>query len=167
MSDPSQQPSSASHTDSTMTSQRSSRRSHLAATAIAGFVVLAIGAAGGATAMRMVRAAPEMAPLTPVAISAMPTWSLVTIKGKVADIYGNKFVIQDDSGKALIETGPAGDDGSLVAKDEAVTIQGRFDNGFVHASYIVHSDGSAVALGPAGGPHPHRALAELFHKVER
>jgi uncharacterized protein YdeI (BOF family) len=160
MSDTSQEPSSASHADTAIGSGKSKRRNHLAATAIAGFVVLAIGAAGGATAMRIARSAPEMAPVTPVAISSMPAWSLVTVKGKVAEIYGNKFVIQDDSGKALIETGPAGDDGSLVAKDEAITVQGRFDNGFVHASYLVHADGK-------DGSPPHHRLAALFHKIER
>nr|WP_237352098.1 MULTISPECIES: hypothetical protein [unclassified Rhizobium] len=59
--------------------------------------------------MKMMRPAPEMAPLTPVAISAMPASSLITIKGKVAEIYGNKFILQDESGKALVETGRAGE----------------------------------------------------------
>ncbi|NEI82295.1 hypothetical protein GR240_37560, partial [Rhizobium leguminosarum] len=83
------------------------RRRRLAIPAIAAAVALVVGAAGGASAVKMMRPTPEMAPLTPVAISAMPTSSLVTIKGKVAEIYGNKFVLQDESGKALVETGRA------------------------------------------------------------
>ncbi|WP_337266039.1 hypothetical protein [Oryzifoliimicrobium ureilyticus] len=144
------------------------RRRHYAATLVAGLAVLAIGAAGGAGAMRLMRPAPEMAPINPVAISSMPQWSLVTIRGKVAEIYGNKFIVQDDTGRALVETGPAGEDGDLVKKDEAVTIQGRFNDGTVHASYLVHQNGATVALGPAGGPPPppHRGLAGLFHKID-
>lgn len=100
------------------------RRRRLAIPVIAAAVALVIGAAGGAGAVKMMRPMPEMAPLAPVAISAMPGSSLVTIKGKVAEIYGNKFVLQDDSGKALVETGRAGEGGALVTRDEAVTVQG-------------------------------------------
>lgn len=121
---------------------------------IAALAVLGIGAAGGAAATRLTRPSLEMAPMQPVAIASMPASSLVTVKGKVTDIYGNKFVLQDASGKALVETGPAGDRGKLVTADEDVSVQGRFENGFVHASFIVHPDGKIEALGPAGGPPP-------------
>jgi len=117
-------------------------------------VALAVGVAGGAVAMKMVRPTAELAPMTPVAISAMPTSGLVTIKGTVAEIYGNKFVLQDDSGKALVETGPAGEGGGLVTQNEAVTVQGRFDRGFVHASYLVDKDGKAQELRAPGPPPP-------------
>ena len=125
-------------------------------------VALAVGVAGGAGAMKYVRPSPEMAPMTPVAISNMPTSNLITIKGKVAEVYGNKFILQDESGKALIETGPAGDGGGLVTQDELVTVQGRFDDGFVHASYLVDKDGKTKALRPSGPP-PHGPLRELLH----
>ncbi|WP_326883347.1 hypothetical protein U8P80_15485 [Rhizobium beringeri] len=139
------------------------RRRRLTIPVIAAAVALVIGAAGGASAVKMMRPTPEMAPLTPVAISAMPATSLVTIKGKVAEIYGNKFVLQDESGKALVETGRAGEDGALVTRDEAVTVQGRFDDGFVHASYLVRQDGRTEALRPPKGP-PHRRFADFDHR---
>ncbi|MFK0335303.1 hypothetical protein ACIQUB_29770 [Rhizobium sp. NPDC090275] len=129
---------------------------HFAAFAISAFVVLAVGAAGGATAMKLTRPNVEMAPLTPVVITSLKdSNAIVTIKGNVAEIYGNKFIMQDASGRALIETGPAGDDGKLVALDEPVTVQGRFDDGFLRASYIVHGDGKTDALRPPPGPRPH------------
>jgi uncharacterized protein YdeI (BOF family) len=137
------------------------RRHWVAFPAIA--IALAVGVAGGAGAMKLVRPTAEMAPMTPVAISSMPTSSLVTIKGKVAEIYGNKFILQDDSGKALIETGPAGDGANLVTKDEAITVQGRFDNGFVHASYLVDENGKTEALHPPGPP-PHGELGDFAHR---
>lgn len=139
------------------------RRRRLAIPVIAAAVALVIGAAGGAGAVKMMRPMPEMAPLAPVAISAMPGSSLVTIKGKVAKIYGNKFVLQDDSGKALVETGRAGEGGALVTRDEAVTVQGRFDDGFVHASYIVRQDGRTEALRPPKG-QPHRPFEDFDHR---
>ena len=119
-------------------------------------VALAIGAAGGAGAMKLLRPAPEMAAMLPVSIAAMPTSGLVTIKGTAAEIYGNKFILQDDSGRTLVDTGPAGDGSGLVGKGDLVTVQGRFDDGFVHASYLIGKDGKAEALGPAGPPPPHR-----------
>ena len=100
------------------------------------------------------RPSAQMAPATPIAITALPAWGLVTVKGKVAEIFGNKFIVADDSGRALVETGPAGEGGGVVAKDEAVTVQGRTENGFIHATFVVRADGRVEALGPAGPP-PH------------
>lgn len=137
----------------------------LALPAFAAVIALAVGAAGGAGAMKLVRPTPEMAPMTPVSISTMPASSLVTIKGNVAEIYGNKFVLQDASGKALIETGPGGEDGNLVKPNEAVTVQGRFDDGFVHASYLVREDGKTEALGPQKGPPPHKRLEDMARRL--
>lgn len=54
--------------------------------------------------MKLLRPAAEMVSMEPVAISSMPPSSLVTIKGKVHEIYGKKFIFQDDSGKTLVET---------------------------------------------------------------
>ena len=139
-------------------------RRRWALTGLTAAVALAAGIAGGAGAITLLRPAPEMAPLTPVAISAMPTSSLITIKGKVTEIYGNKFVLQDESGKALVETGPAGEGGQLVAANEVLTIQGRFDDGFVHAGFLVRQDGSTQALGPPMPPHPHDGLEHLARR---
>ena len=126
---------------------------------------LVVGLAGGAGAMKLARPSVEVAPMTPVAISAMADDSLVTIKGKVAEIFGNKFIVQDDSGRALVETGPQGEGGKLVASSELVTIQGRFDDGFLHGSYIVHEDGRTEALGPAGKP-PHKQPLEMLKHLK-
>ncbi|WFU11912.1 hypothetical protein QA646_26400 (plasmid) [Rhizobium sp. CB3090] len=134
---------------------------HLAAFGIAAVAALAIGAAGGAAAMKFIRPSIELAPLTPVSISSLKDdVSVVTVKGKVAEIYGNKFIVQDDSGRALIETGPAGDNGKLVSIGEPVSVQGRFDQGFLRARYIIHQDGKTDVLRPPPGPPPHRRPLE-------
>jgi len=91
-------------------------------------------------------------PVAPVAIQALVPSGATAIKGDVAEIYGNKFVVQDPTGRALVETGRAGEGGTLVAKGESVTVQGRFENGFLHAALITRADGTKVLVGPAGGP---------------
>jgi uncharacterized protein YdeI (BOF family) len=94
--------------------------------------------------------------LTPVAIDKMQADNVVAVKGTVAEIFGNKFVLQDDTGRALVELGPQGEDGNVVTKGEAVTVQGRFERGFVHAQLVAHADGRNQAFGPPPPPKPPR-----------
>ncbi len=92
--------------------------------------------------------------LTPVAIGRMQTDNVVAVKGTVAEIFGNKFILQDDTGRALVELGPEGEDGTAVTKGEAVTVQGMFARGFIHAQLVAHADGRNQAFGPPGPPPP-------------
>ncbi len=110
---------------------------------------LAFGAAGLSLAQN---GTVTPTPVAPVAIQALVPSGAIAVKGDVAEIYGNKFVVQDPTGRALVETGREGEDGKLVAKGESVTVQGRFENGFLHARVLTHGDGRAQVLGPAGGP---------------
>jgi hypothetical protein len=91
-------------------------------------------------------------PVAPVAIQALVPSGAIAVKGDVAEIFGNKFVVQDPTGRALVETGREGEGGKLVAKGESVTVQGRFEDGFLHARVLTHGDGRQQVLGPAGGP---------------
>jgi hypothetical protein len=125
-------------------------------TLLAVFVVaLMLGA--GLTAVAGLRRQVALVPLTPAPIAAMHDWSPVAVKGQVAEIFGNKFILQDESGRALVETGPEGESGKLVAPSETVTIQGRFERGFIHAVAISHADGRTDIIGPSEPP-PHRGL---------
>jgi uncharacterized protein YdeI (BOF family) len=124
-----------------------------ATAAMAAFALLAFGGAVGAVAMHGMRPSVTMAPVKPVAINALQAGNIVTIKGRVAEIYGNKFIVQDAGGRALVETGREGEDGKLVAPGEPVVVQGRFEQGFVRAAFVVGPDSKVVALGPLGGPH--------------
>lgn len=146
--------------------QRKHRARRAATLGITAFAVLAIGAVAGAGAVKLTRPNLELAPMAPVAISSVKEWSLVTVKGKVTEVFGNKFVMQDESGRALIETGPSGDDGKLVAVNDDVSVQGRFENGFMHASFIVRQDGSIEALGPAGHPRHRGPLGDMLRHLK-
>ncbi len=150
---------------SNISHQRPAGRRHTVTFGMAALGILVLGLAGGAGAMKLARPSVEMAPMNPVAITAMADDSLVTVKGKVAEIFGNKFVVQDASGRALVETGPEGEGGKLVAANETVTVQGRFDDGFVRGSYIVHEDGRTETLGPAGRP-PHHGPLEMLKQLK-
>ena len=129
--------------------------------------LLIIGAVVGAGALRVAGGVPRQAGfvLQPSPIASLTEWTPAAIKGQVAEIFGNKFIIQDASGRALIETGREGEGGKLVAKDEAVTVQGRFEHGFLHASFIVHGDGKTVQIDSPHGPgsHHHGPLDWLRH----
>lgn len=113
---------------------------------------LAIGA--GVTAVAERGHQMSYVALTPSAISAMKDDSAVAVKGDVAEIFGNKFVVHDDTGRALIETGRRGEGQGLVAQDEKVTVQGRFEHGFIHAIAIQHADGRTDTLDPPPPPRP-------------
>jgi uncharacterized protein YdeI (BOF family) len=124
-----------------------SRRS-LAAGALG--VVLIAGAALGAGGTRLAQnwQPRSVMLLQPRPIDRMAERSPVAIKGDVAEVFGNKFVVQDGSGRALVDTGPRGEDRMMVAKGETVTVQGRFDRGVVHAEVLAHADGRNEAFGP-------------------
>lgn len=114
--------------------------------------MLLVGAVAGAGVMKLSNHDERQALLPPVAISAMADDALVAVKGNVAEIFGNKFIISDSSGRALVDVGPEGDDAPVVKQNEEITVQGRFDNGFIRAGMVIHADGRVDELRP---PHRH------------
>ncbi len=117
--------------------------------------LLVIGGAAGAVTVAATRPSVSMAPANPVAIRSLADTGIVTIRGRVAEIYGNKFVMQDPSGRALVDLGREGENGTLVSGGQTVTVQGRFEQGFVDAAFLVGANGKVAALGPVGGPREH------------
>jgi hypothetical protein len=115
-------------------------------------LLAAVALGAGVTAVVEGRREIAFAPLPPASIKAMQEWSAVAVKGQVAEIFGNKFIVQDDSGRALVDSGPAGEGDNLVAPSETVTVQGRFERGAIHAAVISHADGRNDIVGPLGPP---------------
>lgn len=127
--------------------------------ALGGVALLAVGAAA-AYAVGATRPGVEMAPLTPVAIKSLAAGSnVVTVKGQVAEVYGSRFILADASGKTLVDTGRTRDFGGLVTPTplvtagQPVTVQGRFGNGSLRASFLIGPDGKVVALRGMRGGH--------------
>ncbi|MCC7272360.1 MAG: PepSY domain-containing protein [Alphaproteobacteria bacterium] len=78
----------------------------------------------------------------------------ITITGTVGDVFGNKFVLQDDSGKVLVESGPEWHRRIAVQPGEKVTVSGRPGPGGFEAFAITRADGTRIEVRPAGGPPP-------------
>jgi uncharacterized protein YdeI (BOF family) len=114
--------------------------------------ILIAGAALGAGSTRLAQnwQPQRVMLLQPAPIGEMREDTPVAVKGDVTDIFGNKFVMQDASGRALVDTGPRGEDRKIVIRDEAVSVQGRFDGGVIRAQLIAHADGRNDAFGPPG-----------------
>lgn len=122
--------------------------------ALIGVGLLAVG--GGATALALNAGGPtiEMAPINPVAISGLTDDSLVTLRGRIAEEFGNKAILEDGTGRALLDLGRAGEDTNLIEPGQTVTAQGRFDRGQVRVSFLIDAAGNTRAIG-GGGPVPH------------
>lgn len=126
---------------------QASGRARLGAAAVA---LLALGAAGGAGAVSLTRPSVEMAPTVATPIAKLPaSTGVVTVKGKIVEVFGNRFVIQDQTGRTMIDGGPRSD--TRPAVGQVIGVQGRYDEGSLHASYLIGPDGQVSVMGPPGG----------------
>ena len=117
-----------------------------------GAVVVLAASAGGAGAMAMTRPSIEMAPTVATPIAKLASSSgIVTVKGRVAEVFGNRIVVQDGSGRAMIDAGPDG--ASNLTTGAPVMVQGRYDQGQLRAQFLVGPNGAVEAVGPARPPH--------------
>jgi hypothetical protein len=120
--------------------------------------LLAIGAAGGASSVALTRPNIEMAPTVPTAVSRLSSSSgIVNVRGRVAAVYGNRFLVEDGTGRMLVDTGRHG---VTVAAGAPVLVQGRFDDGQLKARFLVDQAGDIQEVGAPpphghGGPPPH------------
>ncbi|KQN20672.1 hypothetical protein ASE86_15470 [Sphingomonas sp. Leaf33] len=126
--------------------------------ALGGAALLALGATGGAAAMAMTRPTVEMAPTVPTAVAELAdTSGLVTVRGRVAGVYGDRVMVQDQSGRALVDVGR--DAASGLRTGAPLLVQGRFDDGQLRAHYLVDAAGAVQQVGPpppplGAGPRP-------------
>ena len=129
------------------------RRSLLAGVAVA---VLAVGAAAGAGGVKLAQRwqPQDVMLLQPGAISKLQDGNPAAVKGTVAEIFGNKFILDDGSGRALVDLGPRGENADAVVKGETVTVQGLFERDVIRAQIVSHADGRAQAFGPPPPPPP-------------
>jgi len=87
---------------------------------------------------------------TPIA-SLPATNGLVTVRGRVAAIYGNRFIVEDRTGRSLVDTGRA--DGALRT-GAPVLVQGRYDDGQLRAHFLADREGGVRQAGmPPRPPH--------------
>ena len=91
--------------------------------------------------------------LQPAPIGNMQEGSSVAVKGGVVETFDHFFILQDNSGRALVDLGPRGDGVDAAAKGENITVQGLFDRGLIHAQVVAYADGRTEEFGP---PPPDR-----------
>ena len=101
------------------------------------------------------------APMHKTSISELFPAAAVKVAGRVDEIFGNKYILQDETGRALIELGPEGHDAVRGGVGQSVTVEGRFKEGFIHADAVTTPDGRRIELrdgkhGPKHGPGLHR-----------
>lgn len=71
-----------------------------------------------------------------------------TIKGKVTDIFGDKFVLEDQSGRILVQTGPLGSQNLSVTAGEMLTVTGQPRGRTFDARQIQRENGDTVFAAP-------------------
>jgi len=122
--------------------------------ALGAAALIAVGAAGGAGAVALTRPSIEMAPTIATPIAKLPnSGGIVTVKGRVAEVFGDRFVVQDGSGRAMIDAGRDGT--ATVTRGNAVLVQGRYDDGQLRAHFLVGPSGQVSEVGPRPGPRRH------------
>ena len=75
--------------------------------AIAAVVLLAAGGTAGIVAGHALDPSIEMAPMRPVPIRSLVAsdTGVVTVRARVAEVFGNKFIADDGTGRALVDLG--------------------------------------------------------------
>lgn len=133
------------------TSPVARRRTKLSLAAIG---LLAIGGVAGGAVGHEFRPPIEMAPTHVVAIRNLATaQGIITIRGRVAESFGNRLVVDDGTGRTLVDGGPHGDGDMLAPLGATISVQGRFDRGAFHPSFLVDASGTVTPLGPPPGHH--------------
>lgn len=123
---------------------------------IAGAAVLGLALFGtGASALAQPARTPPSVAASDGAITEVgriPSSDQVNIQGQVAEIFGRHFILQDATGRVLVQIGPTREDGPLVRLGETVTVEGHIGNGEVHACKITFADGRVVKVLPPPPP---------------
>lgn len=128
--------------------------------ALAGAALLLAGGGVGSAITHAVQPERVMAAAPPVRIATLATVQapligapIVTVRGRIVERYGRRVVLDDGSGRVLVETGPDRAGAPSLAVGQTITAQGRYDQGTIHALYLIGADGRAYAAEPPHGPH--------------
>lgn len=105
-------------------------------------------------------AATIMAAPVGLAVAQVPIESLssTVIEGRVGEVFGSRFILEDDGGRVLVETQGDLPDGAVIGTDDQLVIVGTdTPNGFL-ANAISRDDGTEL-LGAPRPPSPAAAPA--------
>lgn len=98
--------------------------------------------------------APAAAAFADVPIAQVRPTDGISISGEVASVFGNKFVLRDQSGEILVDTGPRWFRERSFAEGERLTVVGELDEDEFEAQRITREDGTVLTIRPDRGPPP-------------
>ncbi|WP_427024315.1 hypothetical protein ACP4J4_17710 [Aureimonas ureilytica] len=90
--------------------------------------------------------AASAAPTAAIKVNELRDMNAIRLEGRVTDVFGNRFVLEDATGRTLVETGPRGDRAPLVKVGDTVGVEGAFRGGEVHAEGLTVDGGQRIAL---------------------
>ncbi|WP_439597340.1 OB-fold nucleic acid binding domain-containing protein [Falsiroseomonas sp.] len=104
-------------------------------------------------------AAPALAQApTPPAATQTPIGAIapggIAIEGEVTDVFGNRFVLQDGTGRVLVEAGPDWYHRLDIRQGERLRVTGRPDGRSFDAYTIRREDGREITIRRAEGSPP-------------
>ncbi|PIG90671.1 DNA-binding protein [Gloeocapsopsis sp. IPPAS B-1203] len=78
-----------------------------------------------------------------------------TISGRVGNIVGNDFILEDDSGQIIVDAGPRWWQQINLSPGEEVTVNGELGRGGEFDAFsITRANGTVIQIRPAQGPPP-------------
>ena len=125
----------------------------LAAPLLAGSTLALAQAPAPAPAPAASAPAAPVASTAPVKVNELRDMNAIRLEGRVTDVFGNRFVLEDATGRTLVETGPRGDRAALVKVGDTVSVEGAFRGGQVRAEGLTVGGGERIAL---ERPRPER-----------
>jgi hypothetical protein len=90
----------------------------------------------------------------------------VTVEGQVTDVFGNRFVLQDSTGRILVEAGPDWYHRLDIRQGERLRVTGRPDGRAFDAHVIRREDGREIVVRRAEGPPPWAGRGGREERVE-
>lgn len=104
------------------------------------------------------------------AVAQVPIASLnsrgITIQGTVTEVFGNRVILQDQSGRTLVDLGPPHHSSLRLAPGERITVAGEpRENGF-HARVVTREDGTSVTIDRGPPPRADRAAPRPERRAE-
>lgn len=132
----------------------SSRLRTAPALAVAAVALLGIGGALGVTAASSMEPHAVMANAPPTPIKSLANaarpWvgePIVTVRGRVTQQFGHQFILNDGTGQVLVDVGGHEIRDGNITPNQALTVQGHYEDGTIRPLFLVGPDGRVAMLG--------------------
>jgi uncharacterized protein YdeI (BOF family) len=97
---------------------------------------------------------PELIAQSPTQINQLRRTDGIAISGRVVSIVGNNFVVEDGTGRVIVDAGPRWYRQVNLQPNEQITVIGELDDDDFDAFSIRRADGSVIQIRSPQGPPP-------------